>query len=78
MTVKAETINEPPAEVKSRQRTKKLCALCASGWPTTYRLNGIQLFECRRKAPSEADRPGQRAYWKLTLATEGCGDWQQR
>lgn len=72
-----EETNLPP-EVKARTRTKKLCVACACGWPTNHKLNGIQLFECRRRAPGEAERPGQRAYWKMTLATEGCGEWIQR
>ncbi len=76
--MKDEANRLPPAEIKQRQRTKKLCAQCGAGWPTTFKLNGVQLFECRRRAPGEAERPGQRAYWKTTLATEGCGDWIQR
>lgn len=68
----------PPVEVKQRTRTTKICAKCGGAWPTTYAINGVQLFECRRRAPGESDRPGQRMYWKTTLADEGCAEWIQR
>ncbi len=73
-----QTENEAPAAVKPRTRTQRICAKCAAGWGTTYKLNGVQIFECRRHAPESADRPGVRMYWRTTLASEGCHEWVAR
>lgn len=64
-----------------RKRTR-LCGTCRFKQATGNYINGIELVECRRRAPLPSDGPlgtqysrGRRAYWPLISAEEWCGEW---
>lgn len=58
-----------------RKRTR-VCGSCRFRQQTGSYINGVELVECRRRAPTpEVMLAGQRAVWPLLLAEAWCGEW---
>ena len=61
--------------IKTRKRSR-VCATCQSAHPTGHAINGVELVECRRRAPVAVygDMRARRAYFPTLLADEWCGE----